>query len=195
MKLREIILDFTSLLDVIMIILFWFIINYRAQAQEQIAQAEQSAAEAIASASRQMDEAEALRQQADAELQAMAEANEKQAENLQAMVEFGKGENVRIFLCMAENDWWLDVYKGETQLGTVDNDNDKQIGLKLNNVLRDAGYAADDTILCVFTYDSAEPGTRAAYQTVIRELNNIRVGNSLFFYSELDVQALKGDSD
>ena len=48
MKLREIILDFTSLLDVIMIILFWFILNYQTETtkiREKASAAEAAAAE------------------------------------------------------------------------------------------------------------------------------------------------------
>lgn len=195
MKLKEIILDFTSLLDVIMIILFWFIINYKTQAQEQISQAEQNAAAAISSAEQQMQEAEALRQQAENELEALAEANDRLASNMEAMLAFGKSENFNIYLCMAEDDWFLDVYQGSSQLGTIGSKNEKQIGMKLNDLFSEAGCDADDTILCVFSYDSSEPGTRAAYQSVIRELNYIKVGNPLFFYSELDAQMLKGASD
>ena len=51
MKLREIILDFTSLLDVIMIILFWFILNYQSETTKIRDQAQ--AAEAVAKVARE----------------------------------------------------------------------------------------------------------------------------------------------
>lgn len=192
MKLKEIILDFTSLLDVIMIILFWFVISYKAQAQEQIAEAQQSASKAISSAEMQIQEAEKLSQQAKDQLDALAEVSERQASNLEAMLEFGDAENITIYLCMEEEGWRLDVYKGALLLDSIPDAEEKQIGLRLNGMLTDAGYKLTDTVFCVFSYDSSEPGTRAAYQSVIRELGYVKLGNKHFFCSEVDSANQKG---
>lgn len=190
MKIKEIILDFTSLLDVIMIILFWYILNYQKQAEMQIAEAQQSAAEAIMEAEQRESEADALLQQASEELSNLTNINERQASILTAIKDFREGNALSLDLVMNEDgsSWMLYVRKGDTPLGSpIPNEKEKQLGIELNSRLSDAGYAKDATVLCIFTYDSSEPGTKAAYDAVTRELKYVQLGNSQFFCYEMDL--------
>ena len=141
MKIREIILDFTSLLDVIMIILFFFILNYRQEMHTRMEQAEQTAAQAVAAADAQMEEAQALNLEAEAALAAMESS--AQAANTRALLEFSKSENVNICLVPEAEGWRLDVYKAGVIVGSVSDRRSQQIGLELNQILARAGYAPD----------------------------------------------------
>ncbi len=190
MKLREIILDFTSLLDVIMIILFWFILNYQTETtkiREKANAAEAAAAEAQVIAEARQQEAEDLRQTAQDELDALAQVNERQASILGAMSDFRRGRSVNLKLVSKPQYWYLDVSVGEEEhLGQIFSDDEKRLGLKLNEMLANAGFAPDATILCVLSYDSTEPGSYDAYNSVTRELRNIQLGNNQFSCTEID---------
>ena len=193
MKIREIILDFTSLLDVIMIILFFFILNYRQQMQTRVEQAEQTAAAAVAAADTRMEEADALQLDAEAALAAMDST--AQAENTKALLAFSKAGNVNICLVTEEEGWRLDVYQAGTRIGSVTDRRSQKIGLELNRLFAAAGYAPDGVILCVFSYDSTKPGTRAAYETVTEAFGQIKTGNRHFYYTELDGALLGAEGE
>ena len=190
MKVREIILDFTSLLDVIMIILFWFILNYQTETtkiRDQAQAAEQAASEAQVIAEEQQAQAEELRQTAQDELDALAGVNERQASILSAMMEYRQGRSLNLTLVNRSSYWYLEVSIGTDEvLGRVYDEDEKRIGLELNRMLNEAGFAPDATIFCVFSYDSSAPGSREAYQSVTRELKNLQLGNNQFSYTETD---------
>lgn len=196
MKMREIILDFTSLLDVMMIILFWFIINSRQQMQEQIAMAEQTASVAVAMADEQTAQAEALHEEAEnLKLQAEQEfavmEHSAQTSNIQAIRDFSQG-SIQIRLVMMTEGWKIQVYQGDTFLESVSDRHSQQIGMELNRIFQSVGYAPDDTILCVFTFDSSESGTRSAYAEITEAFRLIQLGNKRFYYTEVDTAITEG---
>ena len=190
MKMREIILDFTSLLDVIMIILFWFILNYQSETtrvREQAKAAEQTAVQMQADAEKRREEADELMQTASDELEALAEVNERQASILSAVKEFRQGRNLNLKLVNRTSYWYLDVSIGEDEpLGRIYDDEEKRIGLELNRMLSEAGFSPDYTIFCVFSYDSSSPDSRSAYNSVTRELKQMMLGNNQFSYTQID---------
>ncbi|HAJ96506.1 MAG TPA: hypothetical protein DCO72_02045 [Ruminococcus sp.] len=196
MKMREIILDFTSLLDVMMIILFWFIINSRQQMQEQITTAEQTASVAVAMANEQTAQAEALQEEAEnLKLQAEQEfavmEHSAQASNIQAIRDFSQG-SIQIRLVMMTEGWKIEVYQGDTFLESISDRRSQQIGLELNRIFQSVGYLPDDTILCIFTFDSSESGTRWAYAEITEAFRLIQLGNKRFYYTEVDTAITEG---
>ena len=185
MKLREILLDFTSLLDVIMIILFWFVISYRQEMTAQVEQAQTTAAQAVAQAQEEADEART--QQLEAQQAMAAVRSEAQMSNIDALLDFGKSENITARLYMEDEGWRLSVYKGQdTYLGSIPDTHRQRLGLEFNALLADAGYDPEDTVLCVFVYDAMEPGTMAAYESITEGFRQIRMGNKHFYCTELD---------
>ncbi len=190
MKVREIILDFTSLLDVIMIILFWFILNYQTETtkiREQAAAAEESARQAQIVADAREEAAQERLQTAEDALEAMDTINERQASILKAMLEYRQGRSLNLTLVSRAQYWYLDVSIGDEEaLGRIYSDDEKRLGLELNLMLSDAGFADDATIFCVLSFDSTEPGSRDAYSAVSRELRQIQLGNNQFSYTEID---------
>lgn len=190
MKVREIILDFTSLLDVIMIILFWFILNYQTETtkiREQAAAAEESARQAQITADAREAAAQERLQTAEDALEAMDTINERQASILKAMLEYRQGRSLNLTLVSKPQYWYLDAAIGDEEaLGRIYSDDEKRLGLELNQMLSDAGFADDATIFCVLSFDSTEPGSRDAYSAVSRELRQIQLGNNQFSYTEID---------
>ncbi len=195
MKLREIILDFTSLLDVILIILFWFILHYRAQAQQQITKAEQNAAQAVAAATAEQEAAAALSHEAALAQAALENDSAVQAANAGAILEFSRGESLRLSLVMEHPEGWhLEVRQGEDDvLGVISDRNAQRIGLELTDMMAAAGYDPQATVLCIFVYNAEAEGSREAYHEVIRALREVQVGNRHFYYTETDVSSLFED--
>ena len=196
MKMREIILDFTSLLDVMMIILFWFIINSRQQMQEQVNLAEQNAAAAVAMADEQtaqamalQEDAENLKLQAEQELASMEQS--AQASNIQAIRDFNQA-SIKVCLVMMTEGWKIEVYQGDEFLESISDRHSQQLGLGLNDIFQKIGYAPDDTILCVFMFDSSESGTRSAYAEITEAFRLIQLGNKRFYYTEVDTAVIEG---
>ena len=183
MKMREIILDFTSLLDVIMIILFWFILNY----QSETAKIRRGAEEAQANAEAAASQAVQMQEQAQRELDLLDEMSHNQASVLSEVFAFGSGGSLNLSLHSEARRWELTVTRGtDTYLGTIDDRDADRVGLILQEMLAEEGYAADDMVFCVFAFDSDEAGSNQAYRTVTEQLRTIQKVNSRFFYTELD---------
>lgn len=190
MKLREIILDFTSLLDVIMIILFWFILNYQTETtkiREKAAAAEAAAAEAQIIAEEREEEAAVRLQTAEDELDALASIDARQASIQRAIRDFRQGKSLHLKLISDQYHWYVTVTAGEdTELGRIYSEDEKQFGAKLNEMLADAGFAPDATVFCILSYDSTEPGSYDAYNSVQKQIRNIQLGNNQFSCTEID---------
>lgn len=196
MKMREIILDFTSLLDVIMIILFWFILHYKAQANRQINEAKNAAAAAVAQAEAQQEQADALAEQAQQAIAIMEEGNPAQAENNKAIIEFANNNHIKIKLIMGENaedGWSLEVLQGEITKATINDREPKKIGQKIVQSIDDLKDDPNAVVLCTFTYDSRQPGTNEAYNIVVSALSEITLGYKHFYWSETDFAPSAGE--
>ncbi|MCR5718411.1 MAG: hypothetical protein K6F80_05180 [Oscillospiraceae bacterium] len=190
MKAREIILDFTSLLDVIMIILFWFILNYQNETtriRDRASAAEQAASEAQSIAELREQNASEQLQITQDELDALENVNARQASILRAVNDYRRGRTLNLTLCCKKNYWYLQAAVGQDDvLGRIDSDDEQRLSLELRQMLSDAGFADDETVFCVLSYDSDEPGSRDAYNSVIRELKEIQLGNHQFSFTQID---------
>lgn len=203
MNKREVILDFTSLLDVIMIILFFFILFSHIEAINAVEEKEKMQAEH----SMIIEEAEQIKSEAE-ELLAGAEVISRQAEellaearqsdsrtayNIEAISEFSRGLNLRINLNMngGSDGWELDVFCGDDFLGSVQKDTPKVMKRYFAEIVREKGYADEDTILCVFTFDAGESGTRSAYKATAEMLELFKADYQHFFCSETDTSVEK----
>ena len=116
MKKRQIILDFTSLLDVIMIILFFFIIfsnletdNLKKDLEDKQQQVSAELEEAKAKndkADELLGEAQEKNEQADKRLEEADSAVDRSGENTDAIMDFSENKNLKLHLDMSgENGW------------------------------------------------------------------------------------------
>lgn len=198
MNKREIILDFTSLLDVIMIILFFFIIfshletedekiALQAELQNAIALEEQ-AEQKLEYAENLLEEAQQMEQQAEEMLNEANLAGEHQGENVAGIVEFSRNMNIKIKLKMADggNSWSLLVWKVEDQMTEIQKEHINTMGQKLVNAMSDMGCGKDDTLLCTYMYDASQAGTASADRDVQRVFDVVKGHYQHFFCSEID---------
>ena len=188
-RIREIILDFTPLLDVTLIILFYFILFSHmgaAQAQQKAERERADAAAAQTAAAQHMEEAEQLMQQAEFERRVLAEAGGNGAMLEQAVEEYAAGRNIKLLLTMNGKSWTLRVRRGNARDTLAELHSAEDLSL-LTAALRKAEYQKDDIILCELIYDADEDGTNQAYQDVRQILEQVREAFPHIYISETDL--------
>ena len=203
MRKRELILDFTSLLDIIMIILFFFIIFSHMETEDakaSCAAAEQQAVMLSAQANEKMNDAE--EKLADAEekeqraaelLKAAEEADTQKAANIEGIFEFSHSNNLRVTLEMlTESTWRLNVYAADELIAAIPQDEETAMEAAFSEVIAAQGYDAADTILCVFLLNRKVPGTRAAYAEATKLFEKIKTEYPYFYYTEINSSILEG---
>lgn len=205
MNKREIILDFTSLLDVIMIILFFFILFSHLEtedakiamqaAQQNAIEREEQAEQKLEDADKLLEEAHWKEQQATEKLNEANLAEERQGENVEGITDFSRNLNIRVNLKMisGSSKWSLLVYKGEQQITEIPKGNVNSMSQSFLNALSDAGCSKDDTLLCVYVYDAAQAGTASADRDIQKVFDEIKGQYEHFFYSELDTSLFGED--
>ena len=188
-RIREIILDFTPLLDVTLIILFYFILFSHmgaAEAQQKADRERADAAAAQTAAAQHMEEAEQLMQQAEFERRLLAEAGGNGAMLEQAVEEYAAGRNIKLLLTMNGKSWTLRVRRGNARDTLAELHSAEDLSL-LTAALRKADYQKDDIILCELIYDADEDGTNQAYQDVRQILEQVREAFPHIYISETDL--------
>lgn len=198
MNKRNIILDFTSLLDVIMIILFFFILFSHLEtedaklalnaAQQSAAEREEEAEQKLEDAEKLLEEAKQKEEQASEKLNEAELAGERQGENVEGITDFSRNLNVRVKLKMINggSEWSLLVFKGEQQITEIPKGDIGSMSQSFLNALSDMGCDQNDTLLCMYVYDAAQAGTASADRNIQRVFDEVKVQYRHFFYSELD---------
>lgn len=169
-------LDFTSLLDITMIILFFFLINFKFSVDDIKADADRQA-EAAAQQSEKLeyDKQEFEKEKADwqrmveTELKNIREADEKAADNVEALINFKNGDVIDIALDMkGRSEWEMTFYRGTVVLGTISSDDGKDIRDWTVTMLNHEGFKSDDVIIGVFKYNKNNYGSKFA-ENIYRE--------------------------
>lgn len=175
---RKISLDFTSLLDITMIILFFFLINFKFSVDDIKAEASaQMEAAAVQSERLESDkqsleeEKEAWQKQAEAELDKIRETDKNAADNAEALLDFKNGHFINIDLEInKENVWKMTVRRGETEIGTIASSDNPNISDEFVTMLNREKFKKDDVIICVFKYNKKSFGSRYADNIIFKEL-------------------------
>lgn len=165
MKSKGIIIELTALLDVILIMLFWVMMNIndsndqvRADAQAQVQQAQEEAAQAqdeLAKAQAQFDDEIARLEEA-------AKSPDKAArENQEALEGYSDGLIVTMNL-RYDAVGKLFILDQDGELGRTLIGSDEEIADGIIASLEEAGLESDDVILCALVYD----GSRALYRDI-----------------------------
>ncbi len=180
MKNKGIVIELTALLDVILIMLFWLMMNIqnnneniRAEADSRISEAEeqvQKAEESISEAEKRADDAAAEMEKMQAELETVRDEAEKEiadawkkaasindnaAANQSALENYENGRLITINL----------QYGRTGEIFISDNNNilaqtsvisDNDIAMSLISSLESANLGQNDVILCAMIYDGSE---------------------------------------
>lgn len=182
MKMRDIVLDFTPLLDITLILLFFFILF----GHLEVEQAQSVLDEKAAQAETAMVQAQQLEEQLEEELALLQSAGERQGSNIQSMMTFNRSRNIKLILNMEDSGRELKVFRGEELIRAV-SIHSEDVAADLFHALMDAGYREDDTVLCEFLLDGTQPGTAAAYRTVSDALLVLKGDYPYLYDSETDI--------
>ena len=185
---KELLLDFTPLLEVTMILLFFFVLFSRIgvdNIRQEAAQNMQDAKALHTEAEQMMLDAEAMQQDAAGQLAVLAEADARAAEAAEAIIAFSHGENYRLRPKMETDGWVLRIYQGKNIVGALTDS--KTFAEDLKESLERAGWVPDDTLLCEFCFEAADPGSRAAYRRVSEAMKEIRKQFPHVYISEIDL--------
>lgn len=188
MKKRDVILDFTSLLDVTLIVIFFFVIFSHLDTEDNRAKTEAKVAEletAIEEAEEREASAEELITQLEKEIDIVRDSSARQASNIEEMLKYGKSGNIKIILVMQDGGWILRVNCKEEVLTEITSD--KDIGAELKAAIIAAGYSEKDTIFCDLVFDGSLAGTASAYRKISKGLDDVEEIYRYLYYSETDL--------
>lgn len=190
---RDIILDFTSLLDVIMIILFYFILFSHfevSEAKKEMEEAKSDAQTAVSQAdererlaSDQYQKALAAENKVQQELDRLRDQAERSAYDFHAMQEFEAGNNLKMHLAQKNGVWHLYLFKDETAYALA---LDGQLAEELRTLFASLGLTEDSTILTELTFDGDTPGSYVSYNTLSDALQILRREYPYLYISEQD---------
>lgn len=192
MKKRDIILDFTSLLDVTLIVIFFFVLFSHLENEEKKAITEQKVKEletSIQAAEVREENANELIGILEEEINIIRESDTRRGANMKAMLEYMTSSNIKIILDMEEKEGVIRVSSKNEVIAEIDINGD--ISYKLLNAIHLAGYTKEDTIFCDFIYDGSCEGTNAAYRNVIKAIEYLRREYLYVYYSETNISVGK----
>ena len=182
MKNKDVILDFTSLLDIVLIILFFFILYSVFNVQEAETRADEARVVYEEQLSALETERAGLREEQGrlaAEWDRLLALDENAVRNQQALIAFDRGAMLTLNLRKEDDSdaWSLSATRknaaGEEELlGTVLPGN--AIRPALVSILAKAGYAEDEVLLVTFTYNGNVIGTHRLYVDIMAALRELQ---------------------
>ena len=188
MKKRDLILDFTSLLDVTLIVIFFFVLfshldmeTNKAKTEEEIKKYEYATEEA----NKREEEASNLVAQLDEEIEIVKNSNARTASNVTEMLDFNRNDNLKLILDMNNGSWSIRVICNGELIGRVNKKSD--ITSDLLVMIQASGIEKDQTILCDFSFDGSEPGTRSAYNAITDAFVKLKKEYHNLYISETDL--------
>lgn len=176
MKIREIILDFTSLLDVVMIILFFFILFSTLDVENATDEAKKAETSYNTLIEENQQEQEEWREKASQEWERIMQADENAAKNQEALIAYNEGKVISFNLHDVEkgNVWTLSVLSGNKRLDEISSEDARDMKDKFREAIRKAGYNTEDVIICTLTFDGDAYGTEKAVPTVENAIIDIQ---------------------
>ncbi|MCM1007013.1 MAG: hypothetical protein NC485_03620 [Ruminococcus flavefaciens] len=156
-KSKGIVIELTALLDVILIMLFWVMMNVQENGESAMADAERRTAAVQQQLEDTQNELDRLIEK-NAELMkkwnAAENLNKDAAANQEALIGYEQGKLITLDI-EYDTDGKLYVYNSDECLGSVSLDSETEISGCIIDSLGKAGLEEDDVILCVLIYDGS----------------------------------------
>lgn len=152
-KNKGIVIELTALLDVIMIMLFWVMMNNSQTAEEARQQAGQANAQRQAAESRLHEVEEDAAKQIEQAKENARNINERAAANQEALDDYQKGLGLTVKISFEDGEDRLYFIRGEEEIESC-SVNDPIVAQKFSQVLKDLEYGEEDVILCLVIFDS-----------------------------------------
>lgn len=202
-KKKDIILDFTSLLDIVLLLLFFFILFSKIGADTKVKDAEEEAQKSQKKYEVMAADAEKLQDQLKQNLAIVDQVTSQEADEI---LNYNSGNNLKLLMLDtgdSADPLLLKAVLNKKIIGEcIVTDRDDEQADQINDVSAEkilswfeaAGLTTDSVILCDFVYDGDVPRTSEAYTKLTDILESIRVkhGYSHFYISSTDL-SIGGD--
>ena len=189
MKKRDLLLDFTSLLDVTLIVIFFFVIFGNLENQQNKQHMDEKISEydqAIKDAEQKEAEAIQLSEQLQKEIAFVQAFDERKAANETELINFMRGENLKLIMDVSSStEWGIRVIKAGEVFTAVSNG--QNAAIEVVKALKAMGLDSEQTIFCDFVFNGDEVGSRAAYNGVNGVIAEIRKEYHFLYISETDL--------
>lgn len=160
-KSKGIVIELTALLDVILIMLFWVMMNVRDESRSESESAAQRAWQAEYRLSKVQEELDVQTARLERYEHLLRNIDKDAADNQQALMDFETGTLVTLDL-RYDDEGRLIVYNQEKKLGEAGFSSESDITNCITDALEYAGIKKDDVVLCTLIYD----GSTSLYRDV-----------------------------
>lgn len=184
MKIREIILDFTSLLDVIMIILFFFILFSTFEIEEATNMANQTKAEYET----KVDEAEAVLAEYEREKDKLLSIDKNAVKNQEALLQYqGQILTINLYDKFDDDTLYINIKKGENKLDEFIYTESVDMKTKLTDILKMTEFTNDDVIICNLTYNGDDLYSANAVKKIEKVVNDLQKEYENFYFAAINI--------
>lgn len=188
MKKNSILLDFTSLLDVTLIIIFFFVLFSQIDSQKDKERTDNKLQEldaAIQDIEYEKSQVVELKQELEKELEIIADSDERQALDVREIIAFSQGKNIKLIMKEDAGEWSVRVSCDADNIDVgIESEDFGDVVINFMDKLR---YGLDDTILCEFIYDGAILGSALPYRKTRAVLMELSEKYSNLFVSETNI--------
>ena len=160
-KNKGIVIELTALLDVILIMLFWVMMNVQEASRTESASADRKAASAernLAEVQEELDIQTALLERYE---NILRNIDKEAADNQQALIGYEKGKLVTLDICY-DDEGKLVIYNAAQKLGEAKISSETEIKSCITDALEYAGIDGSNVVLCAVIYD----GSTSLYRDV-----------------------------
>ena len=188
MKTRDIFLDFTALLDVTLIVIFFFVLFSHLENEENKMLVDEKVNEyetAIKEVNDREETANDLIKQLEQELEIIRNSDERQAEDAQAILEYRAGKNLKMVLDLEEESFVVYINKNKENIAKININSN--LSTELLKAMENTGYMKEDTIFCDIVFDGLNKGSNKAYQIMMDALDDMQNKFPNMYYSITNV--------
>ncbi len=184
MKKREIFLDFTSLLDVIMIILFFFILFSTFEIDEATKAANQTKAEYET----KVDEAEAVLAEYQKEKDRLLSIDKNAVKNQEALLQYqGQILTINLYNKFDDDTLYINIKKGENKLDEFIYTESVDMKTKLTDTIKMTEFTNDDVIICNLTYNGDDLYSANAVKKIEKSVNDLQKEYENFYFAAINI--------
>ncbi len=189
MKIRQIILDFTSLLDIIMIILFFFILFTNMDTETAITKAEEKESEYSNLVEEISRERSDWQDKAEKEWSRIEAVNENAGANQKALLEFDNGAilSMNIIDINSGEDFTVSITENNKKLVQVKWKDSEDFRSQLLNVLKNLDADSGNVIISTLTYDGYSLGTEKAVPLVENAVRDLQEQYKNLYFTTINV--------
>ncbi len=189
MKIREITLDFTSLLDVTMILLFFFVLFSTFEIDTATSEANESKQNyETLSAEIEAEHSEWEKKIQD-EWDRISAVDKNAIGNQQALIDYNNGSVLTFNMQNDENSdiWSLSVVFEDRKIAEIRSDENVILSDKITEIISSLNITADTVIISTLTYDGNAYGTASAVQTVENAVKKVQREYQNFYFTSINI--------